>query len=598
MAVVGAVSSASSSHPQQATFIGTLRYIGPVDFREGTWAGIELDALDEGGNPQQGKNDGSVEGRRYFWCLPGRGIFVSASRIRLASPSFASNSALVTAAGFKLLSSPVKGRPLHASSSLKDPFMSRVLFPDDPASSTGITSSSTASTDPWLFIREALESVQGKIPQMLVGTPEADAFAQRLSHLLRSIVPVGGGGTNLAQYQYIPPKEEADLAGSAVAKTVIARYRSEVDRLQDQVDLQAKKLSESQKKATESAHALEASEGECQRLWQEISHLRQQPQPQHQGGADLERIRLERDRFKKQCDELRSVIASHESTIGNLTRDLEEHRKPMPPVHEHGSKSHGNTSVVIHEYEQTIRELRHKLLEAEQRRTLHASNVSSELYQQVLQLQQQVTTLQRQLSEKDRQASFAESEMERFAALLQEQRGTIARLETQLGEAHEARLRQLANATNANNTVSNTSTSATNTVRENALLNSRLDRQLKLVEREKKLLEEEVQRLRLVIGDARKVVDEFASTNKQLQSQKSSSSSALFLDCIDSADQDPQLAELMSRAADLRSQLASVDQELGDEPWSVWLGRSLESLRRRFILGSTTAVAASNTATE
>jgi dynactin complex subunit len=35
---------------------GTLRYLGPIDSKQGTWAGIELDDV------TLGKNDGSVQG--------------------------------------------------------------------------------------------------------------------------------------------------------------------------------------------------------------------------------------------------------------------------------------------------------------------------------------------------------------------------------------------------------------------------------------------------------------------------------------------------------------------------------------------------------
>lgn len=37
---------------------GTLRFLGPTQFKEGVWAGVEL----EGGFKGMGKNDGSVEG--------------------------------------------------------------------------------------------------------------------------------------------------------------------------------------------------------------------------------------------------------------------------------------------------------------------------------------------------------------------------------------------------------------------------------------------------------------------------------------------------------------------------------------------------------
>ena len=49
--------------------IGVVRYIGPVNFSEGTWLGIEL-------RTPHGKNDGSVQGKRYFHCKPNHGLFV------------------------------------------------------------------------------------------------------------------------------------------------------------------------------------------------------------------------------------------------------------------------------------------------------------------------------------------------------------------------------------------------------------------------------------------------------------------------------------------------------------------------------------------
>lgn len=42
--------------PTLNNMTGTLRYVGLIDGKQGTWAGIELDAIG------QGKNDGSVQG--------------------------------------------------------------------------------------------------------------------------------------------------------------------------------------------------------------------------------------------------------------------------------------------------------------------------------------------------------------------------------------------------------------------------------------------------------------------------------------------------------------------------------------------------------
>ena len=49
--------------------IGTLRYIGETAFAEGVWLGVEL-------AEPAGKNNGSVDGKKYFTCPEQRGIFV------------------------------------------------------------------------------------------------------------------------------------------------------------------------------------------------------------------------------------------------------------------------------------------------------------------------------------------------------------------------------------------------------------------------------------------------------------------------------------------------------------------------------------------
>ncbi|KAJ2747815.1 hypothetical protein GGI20_000110 [Coemansia sp. BCRC 34301] len=54
---------------------GTLRFLGPIDGKQGSWAGIELDEVGKG------KNDGSVAGKSYFVCPPSTGIFAAPSKV-------------------------------------------------------------------------------------------------------------------------------------------------------------------------------------------------------------------------------------------------------------------------------------------------------------------------------------------------------------------------------------------------------------------------------------------------------------------------------------------------------------------------------------
>ncbi|KAI3659167.1 hypothetical protein MP638_006949 [Amoeboaphelidium occidentale] len=55
--------------------VGTVRFMGATSFATGKWVGIELDE-------KQGKNDGSVQGKRYFECKDGYGMFVRASQVK------------------------------------------------------------------------------------------------------------------------------------------------------------------------------------------------------------------------------------------------------------------------------------------------------------------------------------------------------------------------------------------------------------------------------------------------------------------------------------------------------------------------------------
>ena len=47
----------------------TVQFIGSTSFAPGDWIGIELEDA-------SGKNDGTVQGQRYFDCPPGHGMFV------------------------------------------------------------------------------------------------------------------------------------------------------------------------------------------------------------------------------------------------------------------------------------------------------------------------------------------------------------------------------------------------------------------------------------------------------------------------------------------------------------------------------------------
>ena len=55
---------------------GHVRYCGTTSFSTGKWVGIEL-------FEPNGKNDGTVQGARYFDCKPNYGVFVRVSQVKV-----------------------------------------------------------------------------------------------------------------------------------------------------------------------------------------------------------------------------------------------------------------------------------------------------------------------------------------------------------------------------------------------------------------------------------------------------------------------------------------------------------------------------------
>lgn len=57
---------------------GLVRFYGPTSFSPGKWVGLEL-------YEANGKNDGTVQGIKYFHCKPNHGMFVRPSQVVIIS---------------------------------------------------------------------------------------------------------------------------------------------------------------------------------------------------------------------------------------------------------------------------------------------------------------------------------------------------------------------------------------------------------------------------------------------------------------------------------------------------------------------------------
>ncbi|KAK3872409.1 hypothetical protein Pcinc_022509 [Petrolisthes cinctipes] len=59
--------------------LGTVAFVGSTHFSQGKWIGVVLDE-------RKGKNNGTVQGKCYFQCEDGCGLFVRQSQLVLLDP--------------------------------------------------------------------------------------------------------------------------------------------------------------------------------------------------------------------------------------------------------------------------------------------------------------------------------------------------------------------------------------------------------------------------------------------------------------------------------------------------------------------------------
>ncbi|EMD32620.1 hypothetical protein CERSUDRAFT_161581 [Gelatoporia subvermispora B] len=133
---------------------GVVRFCGATSFAAGKWVGLEL-------NEPHGKNDGTVQGTKYFHCKPNYGVFVRPSQVKVISepePSPApprTNSASVSRASSNRSSaghspragSPAKPSTSHATAAtLTSPGGSRTRLGSPTKRSPGLTLQAQART--------------------------------------------------------------------------------------------------------------------------------------------------------------------------------------------------------------------------------------------------------------------------------------------------------------------------------------------------------------------------------------------------------------------------------------------------------------------
>ncbi|KAI1311138.1 dynactin [Xylaria venustula] len=106
-----------------------VRFVGQTHFAVGDWVGVELE-------DDSGKNNGAVQGERYFDCAPGRGMFVRPTTVTVLQPAPAATSKTAAApirrgSRASTVAPSAAGRP----NSLNDPSLGKRMSLNAPSPS-------------------------------------------------------------------------------------------------------------------------------------------------------------------------------------------------------------------------------------------------------------------------------------------------------------------------------------------------------------------------------------------------------------------------------------------------------------------------------
>ncbi|XP_057225353.1 dynactin subunit 1 [Malurus melanocephalus] len=284
---------------------GTVVYMGATLFATGKWIGVILDEA-------KGKNDGTVQGRRYFTCEENHGIFVRQSQIQVfedgadtTSPETPDSAAMKVP----------KRDSLDASKASK---LSTARRPKPTRTPTSAPSSGTAGPS------GSASASGGEMSSSEPGTP-----AQ--TPLVAPVIPTPSLGSPGAPPVPSPTKEEENLRAQVrdleekletlkikrnedkAKLKELEKYKIQLEQVQEwkskmqeqQADLQ-KRLKEAKKEAKD---ALEAKE----RYMEEMADT-----------ADaIEMATLDKEMAEERAESLQQEVDSLKEKVEYLTMDLE-----------------------------------------------------------------------------------------------------------------------------------------------------------------------------------------------------------------------------------------------------------------------------------
>ncbi|XP_041073584.1 dynactin subunit 1-like isoform X3 [Polyodon spathula] len=292
---------------------GTVAYIGATLFATGKWVGVILDDA-------KGKNDGTVQGKRYFTCEENHGIFVRQSQIQLVddgadttSPEtpeplaskYPKRELLETPKSSKLTPTPRK-TPARRTKPTRPPSSAASSATAGPSGSASASGGDMSSSEPSTPAQTPLAAPMIPTPSMGLTSPGAHPHptASKEEEALR--VQVKDLEEKLETLKMKRSEDKAKLKELEKYKIQLEQLQEWKSKMQEQQADVQKQLKEAKKEARE---ALEAKD----RYMEEMADT-----------ADaIEMATLDKEMAEERAESLQQEVDSLKEKMEELTMDLE-----------------------------------------------------------------------------------------------------------------------------------------------------------------------------------------------------------------------------------------------------------------------------------
>ncbi|CAN9502001.1 unnamed protein product [Ophioblennius macclurei] len=293
---------------------GTVAYIGTTLFASGKWVGVILDEA-------KGKNDGTVQGKRYFTCEESHGIFVRQSQIQLVDDGADTTSPETPEPGTgkvlkrEILETP-KSNKLRGVKPKKTPAPRKTTArrPKQPsrpggAGGKGAASGSASASAGEMSSSEPSTPAQTPLAAPVIptlhspGNPPAPVPSKEEEALRAQVKDLE---EKLETLKMKRTEDKAKLKELEKHKIQLEQLQEWKTKMQEQQAELQKQLKEAKREAKE---ALEAKE----RYMEEMSDT-----------ADaIEMATLDKEMAEERAESLQLEVDSHKEKVDELTMDLE-----------------------------------------------------------------------------------------------------------------------------------------------------------------------------------------------------------------------------------------------------------------------------------